>query len=232
MILNFLLILLIVLIALTIIWKYALFYRDPKRNIPAGNNLVSPADGTVVYIKKFSNGKVPNPNKNGKEIKLEEITHIKNNIKKGYIIGIFMNPLSVHVNRAPISGKIEFIKHTTHKNKSMLIILIKVIFHKLSRPGQYNYELENERNTILIMGKVKNKLFPVYIIQIADTVVKKVVCWMKKGDLVNKGQKIGMIKMGSQVDLILPDKIGKKPIQLRIKESDYVYSGSSAIAEL
>ncbi|MFH1317080.1 MAG: phosphatidylserine decarboxylase [Candidatus Woesearchaeota archaeon] len=231
MLLNFLLILLIVLIALTIIWKYALFYRDPKRWIPAGNNLVSPADGTVVYIKRFSNGKIPNPNKNGRSIKLQEITHIKENIKNGYIIGIFMNPLSVHVNRAPVSGKIDFIKHTTHKNKSMLIMLIKVIFHKLSRPGQYNYELENERNTILIMGKVKDKSFPVYIIQIADTVVKKVVCWRKRGDIVNKGQKIGMIKMGSQVDLILPDKIGKKNIQINIKENDYVYAGKDIICD-
>jgi len=212
------------IIVLYVYWKKFLFYRDPRREIPSGNSILSPADGTVVYIKKFSNSRIPVSVKKGKKIKLSEITHIKENIKEGYLIGIFMNPLSVHVNRSPVNGKMVWNKHFKHSSKTMIKFLLKVIFRVKASPGE-RFELENERNVIYIKGKI-----PVYVIQIADSVVNKVVCWIKSGDKVVRGQKIGMIRMGSQVDLILPLRYGKKRLKILVKEGQYIHAGTTEIA--
>ncbi|MBU0701907.1 phosphatidylserine decarboxylase [bacterium] len=75
-------------------WRFYYFFRDPERKIPAGDNIVSPADGTIVYVKEINEGQIPMSVKKGKEIRLEEIANIQHNrFNKGYIIGIFMSPL-------------------------------------------------------------------------------------------------------------------------------------------
>ncbi|MBI2138043.1 phosphatidylserine decarboxylase [Candidatus Woesearchaeota archaeon] len=208
-------------------WKVFLFYRDPPRKIPKRDSLLSPADGNIVYIRPFSQGKIPDSVKKGKSIKLREITHVKDTIPDGYIIGIFMNPLSVHVNRSPIRGKVIWAKHFRHSNLSMASFLLRAVFGLHSSPGKELWERENERNTIFIRGKL-----PVYVIQIADSIVNRVVCWKKPGSEVKRGERIGIIKMGSQVDLILPKKFGKKNLKLLVKEGQYVHAGETPIANL
>ena len=83
--------------------------------------------------------------------------------------------------------------------------------------------LENERHIILIKGK-----FPVLVVQIADFYIRKIVSYVKEKDNVEKGQKIGIIRMSSQVDIVLPYK---KNIKIKVKEGDKVKAGESIIAE-
>ncbi len=71
---------LFVLIIIYLYWRFLFFYRNPERKIPSGNNIVSPADGTVVYVKKIEGSSVPLSIKNKKVIKLDEIFKLGNNI--------------------------------------------------------------------------------------------------------------------------------------------------------
>jgi phosphatidylserine decarboxylase len=221
----YLLIILILFTALYLWWRFFFFFRDPERTPPEGNNILSPADGTIVYIKKIKKNIIPISIKNKKEIKLEELTHQKNFLNKNYfLIGIFMHPTSVHVNRAPIKGKITFQKYISNKkNLPMTLMWMRTLFNFKPYEKYSKHILENERNITTITGP-----FPVTIIQIADIYVNKIVSFVKKENNVKKGQRIGIIKMGSQVDLLLPYD---KNLNIKIKKGQKVKAGESILAE-
>ena len=180
------------------------FYRDPKRIIPKGDNIVSPADGRVISIIDTAE----------KEIKVSKglIGKIKIFTKdiadECYAVSIFMSPLDAHINRAPIEGTIKSIKHTNGK------------FFKA-----YDLEksLENEKNEVVI----ENKNIKIKVIQIAGFLARRILCYKKANDKVNKGEKIGMIALGSQATMIIPKKI-----RLTIKLNDKLKAGESVIGEL
>jgi phosphatidylserine decarboxylase len=134
----------------------------------------------------------------GKVIKVEDIEMqgaIAGKLKK---ISIFMNVFSVHVNRAPCAGKIEAINY--HKGKFFSANLDKA-------------SLDNERNDINIRTENGSSIWAV---QIAGLIARRIVCWVKLGDTVKKGERIGLIRFGSRVDVYLPAdsrlvvKIGEK----------------------
>ena len=187
--------------------------------------MVSPADGTVVYVRKVSNNLVPISIKAKKEIKLDEITkhdHLGEN--PYYIIGIFMHPTDVHVNRAPISGMVKNIVYTKAKNFPMTMMWMRILFSKRPYELYSKHVFQNERNTILIEGKL-----PIFVVQIADIYVSKIECKVKEGQTVNKGDRIGMIKMGSQVDVVFPYNAD---ISIKIKEGQKVRAGESILATM
>lgn len=216
-------VIILILLSIYMWWRFLYFFRDPERKIPEGKNIVSPADGTIVYIKEIRKGQIPIAIKKGKEITLEEIVKYPYpDFQEGYIIGIFMSLLSVHVNRAPIEGMVEKIVYFESKNISMKNMFFNVLFKK--KPFYKNCEhiLQNERNTIIING-----IFRVAVVQIADVVVDKIECWVEENQKVAKGEKIGMIKMGSQVDIIISKKC---KINILVNEGDYVYAGQTLLA--
>ena len=191
-----------VCITIFLFWKY-IFLRDPKRDIPSGNNIVSPGDGKIIKIIKT--------NKNNIKIKkkLGSIQTACNEVSdECYIVSIFMSVLNVHINRSPISGKILSIKHKKGG---------------FSPASKFNSFITNEKNEVLIenetIGKVK-------VIQVAGAVARRIVCFLDSGNEINKGQKIGLIKLGSQVNLILPTTV-----KLRVKEKQKVKGGETIIAE-
>lgn len=138
----------------------AFFFRDPERKIPTNPSaIVSPADGKIVRI-------FPEPDGTTR-------------------ISIFLSVFNVHINRAPIEGKVE-----------------KVTY----RPGKFRAafrdaaSLENEQNTLVIAGTCCR----VKLSQIAGVLARRVVCWKREGEVVAKGERIGLIKFGSRVDISLP----------------------------
>jgi len=179
------------------------FYKDPKRTIPKGNNIVAPADGKIISII--------NTSKNSIKIKKNIFGKIKTLTKdvasQCYVISIFMSPLDAHINRSPIQGIVNSVKHK------------KGAFFKA-----YDMEksLENEKNEILI----QNKKLKVKVIQIAGFLARRIKCYVKKNQKVNKGKKIGMIALSSQTTLIIPSGV-----DLKIKVNDKVKAGETIMAD-
>jgi len=180
------------------------FYRDPKRTIPKGNNIVSPADGRVIRIFDTSGGEI----KVSKGILGKIKTMTKDISDNCYVISIFMSPLDVHINRAPIEGKIISINHTKGK---------------FFKAYDLNKSFENEKNEIVI----ENKNIKIKVIQIAGFLARRILCYAQVNNKVNKGDKIGMIALGSQATIIMPKKVN-----LKIKINDKVKAGESVIADL
>ncbi len=218
----------LVYMILYLYWRFFHFFRDPEREIPQGNNVVAPADGTVVYIRKIEQSKIPVAEKKGTRIKLSEISKIKQNkeFEGGYIIGTYMSPMNVHVNRAPIAGKVQGQFYFTNKNVPMVSkgqLYAKLLLNKTPKLLDREHVLQNERNTISIKGKD----ISVVVVQIADRWVSKIISYIKKGQSIKKGQRIGQIRMGSQVDLIMP-----KHLRILVKEGQRVKAGLTIMAEI
>jgi phosphatidylserine decarboxylase len=214
---------LLIILIIYCYWRFFFFYRDPDRNVPSGNNIVSPADGTIVYIKIIDNDVVPISIKKNRSIKLEEIFKCKiNSLEKSYLVGIFMHPTNVHVNRAPISGKVEKITYTKSKNLPMTIMWWRVLLGMKPYEQYSNHVLQNERNTIFFQSNI-----PVFVVQIADIYVNKIECWVSEQQEIQKGQRIGMIKMGSQVDMLFPSK---NVSEIVVKVGQKVKAGETIIA--
>lgn len=102
-------------------------------------------------------------------------------------VSIFMNVFNVHVNRSPVAGKVEAITYFPGK-------FLNASLDKASE--------ENERNQFHILDKDGHSWT---VIQIAGLIARRIVCWAEEGDQVLRGQRIGLIKFGSRVDLYLPD---------------------------
>jgi len=166
------------------------FFRDPHRT---GSELhvdvLSPADGTVVQIKDIPDGEIwPGLTKQ---------------------VSIFMSVFDVHVNRAPIAGKIIHYRYNPGKK-------IAALSNKSS--------LENEQNLIVIQddhgGVVAFK-------QIAGLLARRIVFDKKEGDVVQRGERVGMIKFGSRVDIFFPPTT-----EVKVNVRDKVKVASSVVAEL
>lgn len=185
------------------------FYRDPERSPSETENVIlSPADGKVIYINKVDERSSLVSTKGKKKYNLEEITSSDLFTDAAYLIGIDMNVLNVHVNRSPISGEIVFYKRTQGKFISL---------------RNQESEIVNERVTTVI----GNGTFKVGVVQISSRLVRKIVSYVKKGDVLDIGQRIGSIVFGSQVDLVIP-KLDNLKIEINI--NDEVKAGISVIA--
>jgi phosphatidylserine decarboxylase len=155
------------------------FFRDPERTIPSGPVAVSPADGKIVLIKRRP---------------------------EGTQVCIFLNVFDVHVNRAPIAGKVVDVRYKRGK------------FLVASKPEA---SIENEMNTLVIDGHGTVVEFS----QIAGLIARRIVCWVKPGDFVTCGQRIGLIKFGSRVDITFGPEW-----RVEVSEGQRVAGGSSVLA--
>jgi phosphatidylserine decarboxylase len=187
------------------------FFRDPERTPPQDPHaMISPADGEVIYVNRFEAGQVPVSQKGKGCFSLRDFTDTDLFGDGGYVIGIAMNFLNVHVNRAPIDGEIEMLKR------------IPGLFLSLKKPEAL---VQNER----VLTVIRRGDFRAGVVQIASRLVRKIVSYQAQGSVVTKGQRIGVIKFGSQVDLILPASVG---LEILCKVGDNVYAGRSILARL
>ncbi|WP_413853820.1 phosphatidylserine decarboxylase, partial [Candidatus Ruminimicrobium bovinum] len=121
-------------------------------------------------------------------------------------VRVFMSVFNVHLQRASISGTVKSVEHKPGK------------FLKAHLPEAY---IENEQNIITI----ENENGTFIIKQIAGILARRCVAWVKPGDVIKQGDKIGVIKFSSQVDLLMP-----KGYDVRVKVGDKVTSGLSIFA--
>jgi len=123
-------------------------------------------------------------------------------------VSIFLNVFNVHVQRVPVGGRIEQIKYNEGK-------FLNAASHKAS--------LKNEQNAMIIdTGKQK-----VLVKQIAGLIARRIVCWAKEGDNYSLGQRYGLIRFGSRVDLFLP-----LSAEVKVSLGDHVSGGTSIIGYL
>lgn len=170
------------------------FFRDPERRPPGGEEtLVSPADGTVTDV-----------------IELDEPTFLKGRAVR---IGIFLSVFDVHVNRAPLSGKIEFVEY---------------------RPGKFldarkeECSSQNEANWIGLASAGPGA--PRFLVkQISGAIARRIVCRLRPGDRVSRGERIGMIKFGSRTELYIP--VSARATIL-VCPGEKVRGGGTAVARL
>jgi phosphatidylserine decarboxylase len=165
------------------------FFRIPNRKLTLENGkIIAPADGQVVVV--------------------EEIIDTEYFNVKRLQVSIFMSPLNVHVNRAPISGEIIYNKY--HPGKFL------VAWNPKS-------STDNERHSIVIKDYKGNHIL---VKQIAGALARRIVNYMQIGQLINQTAEIGFIKFGSRVDLLLPIET-----KLLINIGDKVQGGVTVIAE-
>ncbi|HTZ99117.1 MAG TPA: phosphatidylserine decarboxylase family protein [Candidatus Aquilonibacter sp.] len=161
------------------------FFRDPQRTIPTGPGVVvSPADGRVVAIVEEPLDSAP-----------------------GHRISIFLSIWNVHVQRAPVAGRIE-----------------RVVY----RPGKFlgafraAASTQNEQNVIYIHSPQGTMVFK----QIAGAIARRVLCWKHPGEDVSIGERVGLIRFGSRVDVWLPAEA-----EILVKCGQNIAGGSSVIAK-
>ena len=198
--------LVIVLTALYLLNRFVWFYRDPVR-IPESadaNAIISPADGQIVYIKRFEDGAVTSQ-KLGRPIELTEIAQLpQTEGRSGWIVGIYMSPFDVHFNYAPVAGTVTAQRYTKADANLPMVDLseyIRIAF--LRRPFDNfaaAFHLENERNTLVIQ---REGAPDVAVVEIADKFVNKIEILAHEGDALAVGGKLGFIRRGSQVDVIV-----------------------------
>jgi len=197
------------IVLITALILLARFYRDPERSPAVTENVIlSPADGTVVYINKVEKGAALVSTKGENKFRLDEITDTDLLPNTAYLVGIDMNILNVHVNRAPIAGK---------------TLLRKRIAGKFMSLRRQESETLNERMTTVI----NNGSFSVGVIQIASRLVRKIVSYVKEGDDLKIGQRIGAIVFGSQVDLAIPEL---ENLKIEVKPGEELKAGVSVVA--
>lgn len=176
------------------------FFRDPERHIPE-LGVVSPADGKVIAVEAVKSGNIPVVTKKGEEIYLEELAGFIS--EDCYLVAIFMNPIDVHVNRSPLDG-----------------VVSKIIYREGTNNMASSLALQNERNIVIIDGDTR-----MVVIQIAGKFVRRIQCFVKEGDTLKRGDRLGRIVLGSQVVIILPSTY-----DITVKVGDHVKAGESVIA--
>ena len=164
------------------------FFRDPDRIPPDRDDaVVSPADGKVLFVKDVI-----------------ENNFIKGNAKQ---VSIFMSPLNVHVNRIPVTGKVEYLKYFKGE-------YIAAFEDKASEV--------NERAEFGISGKYGK----VFFTQVAGFIARRIIYEISPGDSVKIGERFGMIKFGSRVDVIVPENC-----IVKVNKDDEVKAGETILFE-
>ncbi|MBC7803695.1 MAG: phosphatidylserine decarboxylase [Candidatus Parcubacteria bacterium] len=210
-------------------WRYVWFWRNPARVTPAAEGVVSAADGTVVYVKTVAPGEAVVSIKQGLSARLADIMREDADAPK-LLIGVFMSPFDVHHNRAPISGEVEFVKH--HPGRGANLHMGPMHWRILRRREPY-YEgsghiVQNERTVTKIRGRLRGEELSCYVVQIAAKTVAGIDSYVKPGEAVQRGAIFGMIRIGSQVDLVLPWREG---MRVRVRPGDRVRAGETLLCD-
>ena len=173
------------------------FFRDPHREAPPGvGTIISPADGRIIDIRRVSEG-----------------DYFHREVNR---ISIFMSVFNVHVNRAPIEGKIDYLRYSRgdflaayREEASSGNEQMSVGFTKPSENGGGNHQ------EVKVMIKL-----------IAGYIARRIVVWKAPDEQVRQGERIGMIKFGSRVEVYLPEGS-----EITVKKGDRVKAGETIVGK-
>lgn len=165
----------------------AFFFRDPGRQPPTDVDVVvAPADGRVTRVSRIHVEVADSPT----------------------LVSIFLSPLDVHINRAPIAGEVTDVSYTRGK---------------FLMATKEQASLVNEQNALTIQGEK----ITVVCKQIAGILARRIVCWKRPGERVKLGERFGLIKFSSRTDLLLPPNV-----QVLVAEGARVRGGITIIGRI
>jgi len=145
----------------------------------------------------------------GKVVAVERVATGRLQERESQQLSIFLSPLDVHVNRSPIQGRVTEIEYQAGR-------FFAAYRGKASE--------ENEQNAIKIVHDGGTE---VTMVQIAGFLARRIVCHVEKGDVLDRGERIGMIMFGSRVDLFLP-----QDAQLEVQRGQRVRGGETVVARI
>ena len=165
----------------------AFFFRDPRRQPPTDADVVvAPADGRVTRVSRIHDEAADSPT----------------------LVSIFLSPLDVHINRAPIAGEVTDVSYTRGK---------------FLMATKEQASLVNEQNALTIQGEK----ITVVCKQIAGILARRIVCWKRSGERVKLGERFGLIKFSSRTDLLLPANV-----QVLVAEGARVRGGVTIVGRI
>ncbi|OIP95298.1 MAG: phosphatidylserine decarboxylase [Syntrophobacteraceae bacterium CG2_30_61_12] len=210
-------------------WRTCWFYRNPTRTPPDTEGLVSPADGTVVYVKRVPPKEKVITIKKGVRAAVEDIARTDLESEK-VLIGVFMSPFNVHYNRAPLSGIVRSIRDTPAcgGNRCMGWMHLRTVLGL--RPFQQNslHLLQNQRKVTRIDGRFKSAPIHCYVVQIAARTVGGIDSYTEPGAFIPRSAIFGMIRIGSQVDLVVP---WREDMRIQVHPGDRVKAGETVLID-
>jgi phosphatidylserine decarboxylase len=163
-----------------------LFYRDPDRT-PPESGIVSPADGRVSVVREESSAK------NDESGETDRVR-----------VGVFMNVTDVHVNRAPIGGRVESVEHEPGKHRPA--------FSKESDNNEKLHVRFADHDVTLIAGAFARRIHP----------------YVESGDDLRRGERLGHISFGSRADILLPPSV--EPADVTVTRGEKVRAGETVLA--
>jgi phosphatidylserine decarboxylase len=214
---------------LYLFWRYYWFWRNPRRRIPLGEHFLSPADGTVVYVKRAAPSEAIIVCKQGQAASINDIVREELDQPK-ILIGIFMSPFSVHYNRAPLGATLVYKREypAERKNVHMGSMHWRSILGRLPIYAHSPHITQNNRAVTRWRACFRDADISCYVVQIGGGSVHGIDVYPAIGQAVAQGEIFGMIRVGSQVDLIVPDLPG---LSVRVAPGDRVVAGETILMD-
>ena len=176
----------------------AAFFRDPDRTVPASPDTIVSPADGVVHDIQVLES-------------FEYASHFKNGQARR--IGIFLSVLDVHLNRAPCPLTVREVVHKTGE------------FHDAR---DTRASAENQSNSLICAAAPEIGGFPLIVKQITGAIARRIVCAVRAGETLERGQRFGMIKFGSRTELYLPGE----GIEILSKVGDRVFAGTTIVARI
>lgn len=191
--------------------------------------MLSPADGIVVYVRKVAPGEDVVVIKQGMRATVKDIA-LEDDGGTKLVIGIFMSPFDVHYNRAPLRGTIDFTRRhpAIDGNAHMGAMHWRTLFNLAPHYANSVHIMQNERAVTRFLAEYKGRRFPFYVVQIGARTVNGIDVYYGPGESVTRGATFGMIRIGSQVDLIVPWQAG---LETRVQPGDRVRAGETILVQ-
>jgi phosphatidylserine decarboxylase len=210
-------------------WRYVWFWRNPPRNPPVNEGLLAAADGVVVYVKKLTAAEDVIHVKQGCAARLADIVREDMELPK-LLIGVFMSPFDVHHNRVPLAGTVDFVRHYPGhgRNRHMGAMHWRVLTKREPYYENSTHIVANERTVTRINGTLKGADLACYVVQIAARTVAGIDSYVQPGQAVARGAIFGMIRVGSQVDIVVP---WSDRMNVCVRPGDRVRAGETVLVE-
>lgn len=193
----------VLLVVVWVCWRFVYFHRDPKRVCPAGDDLVCPADGRIIYSQAVDfDALLSEARPGGAPSYFDRVRSTWNLSGTWSVIATYLSIFDVHFVRSPLSGRVRY--HSipvVGRNLSMEWPMVAAILKRPLPLGRRGYCDKNEILCVSIEGDI-----PVVLVLMADWWIRQIETFVAEEAWIERGQVLAHIRMGSQVDVWVPSE--------------------------